>query len=377
MKKLLAELKSITPYYMIWIISIFVVGYLSITNLPWMPSFPYYDDIAGYGRGLASFSHFDGIHYLRLIQNGYDDMGSQAFFPVYPIFISLLTFSYFDPLYVAIFTNASLVLASLYLVSRMLPQSSISKFLLLFLSFPTSFYLLANYTESLFVFLVSLFFYLISEKKYLFAAIVAGVASGTRVVGVFLGLALLVELIQYYRLFKSSLSKYFWIYATSLLLISVSGLLLYCSYLYARYGDPLKFVHVMGMFGVGRSTGEVILLPQLMYRYLRILTTSPILSIIGLRALWELATLIIVSIWLYVARSKLSLPAMVFCLGVIIFPTLSGTLSAFPRYALVAVPLFVSLSRALTTKQVQFIALAQTLILLGAVSWYIQGIFVA
>ncbi len=378
MKKLLANLKSISPYYFIWIITILVVGIWSIRSLPFTPSFPYYGDLSNrYSREVASFAHFDGIHYLRLINKGYDDTGSQAFFPVYPLIIYTLSFGVFDPLYVAIVLNVTLVFASLILITNQLTDSHRTKFLLLFLSFPTSFYLITNYTESLFIFLVSLFFYFSKKKKYLLAAIVAGIASATRVVGIFLALTLLVELIQYFNANRQIITRSFWLYVAFMMSISVSGLLMYSIYLNSRYGDPLKFVHVMSMFGVGRSTGEIVLLPQLLYRYFRILTTSPLTSIIGLRALWELVTLVITGIALYVARHKLSLPAMIFCLSVIIFPTLSGTLSSFPRYVLVAVPLFGGVAEVMDQRLIRVVSLIQYVILISVVALFVQGIFIA
>lgn len=377
MKKLLAKIPLFVYIFVIWISTILVVGYLSIRFLPFSPTFPYYSDIAHYGRDLASFAHFDGIHYLRLVKNGYDDMGSQAFFPVYPLLVRMLSLGVFDPLYTSIALNISLIFATLYLISLRISKSNMTKFTFLFLSLPTSYYLIANYTESLFIFLVALFFHLTSQKKYLYAAIVAGIASGTRVVGLFLGLALLVELIQFYKSHKSTISKYFFGYAALLILVSVSGILIYSSYLYFRYSDPLKFVHVMSMFGVGRSTGEIILLPQLLFRYFRILTTSPITSIIGLRALWEIVTLTLVSLWLYLARGKLTLSSMVFCVSAIVFPTLSGTLSSFPRYAIVALPLYVSIANKMDNNHVKIFTFAQYLFLIVAVIMFVGGIFVA
>ena len=365
--------KPSTNYFSIsliifWLASILLTGYLSLHYLPFTPSFPYYGDIAHYGRALASFAHFDGIHYLRLIRHGYDDTGSQAFFPIYPLLVRTLTFNFFDPLFVAVALNLSLLFSTLYLVVRALSPKHSRRFLLLFLSFPTSFYLLANYTESLFIFLVTLFFTLLTRKKYFWAALVAGIASGTRVVGVFLALSLLVELIQ---------SKQSWWLAFMLLLLSICGLLGYSGYLYHLYGDPLKFVHVMSMFGVGRSTGEIILLPQLLYRYFRILSTSPLTSLIGLRALWELTTLALVSVWLYFARHVLPLPALVFCLGAIIFPTLSGTLSSFPRYVLVAIPLYVAIAKHLSPRWFYPTLIVQYGILIAAVALFVQGLFIA
>ena len=123
MKKLLAKIKLISPLYILWIITILIVGIYSIHNLPFTPSFPYYSDLsAHYGRAVASFAHFNGIHYLRLIKHGYDDTGSQAFFPVYPFIIRTLTLGVFDPVYVAIIFNALCLLVSLIVTTSYLTK---------------------------------------------------------------------------------------------------------------------------------------------------------------------------------------------------------------------------------------------------------------
>lgn len=356
--------------FFLWLSSIISVGLWSIHYLPFTPSFPYYGDLAPiYSRGVAAFAHFDGIHYLRLIHHGYDDMGSQAFFPAYPVLIRFLTFGRLDPLVTAVVLNFSLLIASLSLVVASLPKLSRFKFLLLFLSFPTSFFLLANYTESFFIFLVVVFFLLCRSKRFFFAALIAGVASATRVVGVFLALALLVELIQAKKLYTFR--------SLILLMISISGFMSYCYYLFTRWGDPLMFVHVMSMFSVGRSTGQIILLPQLLYRYFKVLTTVPLLSFGFARALAELGFFALSLFALYKVWRKLPLSSWLFCFCAITFPSLSGTLTSFPRYLLVAIPLFVASSSLLSNKQVWLISCLQYAMLIISVALFVQGIFIA
>lgn len=369
MKKLLANFKLIAPYYLLWIFSIFIVAFLSIKYLPFNPSFPYYDDLSGhYSRAVAAFAHFDGIHYLRLIAKGYDDTGSQAFFPIYPVLIRTLSFGVFDPLYVAIIFNLMCLLVSLVTVSLRLSKDYIKRFIFLFLSFPTSFFLLANYTESLFVLLVILFFHFLFEKKFLLSAIIAGVASGTRLIGVFMAVSLLIELIKN----KKALT-----YSLSLLLISITGLFGYLYFLSIRFGDPLMFIHVQSLFGGSRSDGAIILLPQVMYRYLRILITATPTSILYIRACLELVSFVLGIVALYIYRYKISLSASIFCLAAILLPTLSGTLSSMPRYVIVAIPLYLVISQNLSSRIFWLTVIIQYGILIGAIALFVQGIFIS
>jgi hypothetical protein len=369
MKKLLDNLKRIVPIYLLWIITILIVGFWSIRNLEFSPSFPYYGDLsAHYGREISSFAHFDGIHYLRLIEKGYDDTGSQAFFPVYPLLIRALSMGIFDPLYVSILFNLLCLIATLVIVTQKMPKHQVTRFLLIFLSFPASFFLIANYTESFFILLIAIFFSLLKDKKYFYASIIAAIASGTRLVGIFLGISLLIELIR---------NKQTLLYSVTLILISLTGLLGYIYFLFSRFGDPLMFVHVQSLFGASRSDGEIILLPQVIYRYLKILLTATPFTILYIRALLELVTFIVSIIVMYVYRHKVSFSALVFCLLALLLPTLSGTLSSFPRYALIALPLFIAISENEFSRGLWLTIIVQYGILISAIALFVQGIFIA
>lgn len=369
MNKLQANIKLISPLYLLWIISLILVGAWSISNLPLSPSFPYYNQLeAIYSRTFASFAHFDGIHYLRLINRGYDDTGSQAFFPVYPYLIRFLSFGKIDPLVTAICVNTLLSFLTIYLVSLRLKSHQVIRFILLFLSFPASFFLLANYTESLFIFLVALFFHLTYLKRYFWAAVVAGIASGTRLVGIFLVLSLLIELLKNRHNLMSSVLY---------LILGSTGLLGYLYYLFIRFGDPLMFIHVQTMFDNGRSGGDIILLPQVLYRYLRILLTANPTTIVYLRAFWELLTFISAVFILLFYRKKMELSQLLFCICAVLLPTLSGTLSSFPRYLLVALPIFIVISQHLNSRVFWVVTVFQYAILIATTALFVQGIFIA
>jgi hypothetical protein len=369
MKKFLADFRTPIIIFSMWILTICLAGFWSTRNLPFTPTFPYYHDLSDhYGRAVSALSHFDGIHYLRLVHKGYDDTGSQAFFPLYPMLIKLLTFGSFDPLYTAITLNIALTVITLLLIIKNMPQSHRAKFLLLFLSFPASFYLLTNYTESLFIFLLVSFFVLLKNKQYFAASVIAGLASGTRLVGAFLLFSLVYELIK---------SKQKLLYSIILALISVSGLLGFMQYLSVRFGDPLMFIHVQSLFSNGRSSGEIILLPQVIFRYLKILVLNSPDTFAYYRSLFELLTFSLSLVALYIYRRKMSISSLIFCLCAIILPTLSGTLSSYPRYLFAVVPLFMSTSSQLSLSKIWLISAIQYAILVISVALFVQGIFVS
>ena len=292
-------------------------------------TFPYYDtDLAPfYSRFWATLAHFDGVHYLRLADHGYADWGSQAFFPLYPLLISLFTKIIGDPLYSGVIISLVSLILAIIALRRLFPTRP--KLFLLVLSFPTAFFFFTLYTESLFFALSLWFFVTLREKRYWFAAILAGLASSTRLVGAFLAVSLFIELLH------QPLSL---IRRLVLILLSLSGLLLYMFYLYLAVGDPLLFFHVQPVFGAGRSGGELILLPQVIYRYGKIFLTTSSQTFLFWRALIEFIIFSWATSTLVLKFKKMPLSISSYLALSLLLPTLTGTLSSLPRYILVLTP---------------------------------------
>ena len=133
-------------------------------------------------------------------------------------------------------------------------------------------------------------------------------------------------------------------------------------YLWYTTGNALEFISAQRGFGNNRST-SLVLLPQVLYRYAKILTRSS-LDLGYLVALVELCIFVsfvgVLGYYLYRQfatkqtvheRIRTMDHAEVITLGLVLFsllnlilPTLTGTLSSMPRYALasVAVPLLLN-----------------------------------
>src|SRR3989304_8875042 len=62
-------------------------------------------------------------------------------------------------------------------------------------------------------------------------------------------------------------------------LIAPLGLFGYMYYLGVTYGDPLAFFRVQPGLGAGRSGSELIFLPQVLWRYVRIFVSVPFSSL--------------------------------------------------------------------------------------------------
>lgn len=334
MKKFLQRIPNLTLPVISWLL---ILGATLIFTTQSVPDiqFPYYNtDLAPhYTQATSVLAHFDGIHYLRIARYGYQDIGAQAFFPLYPLLIRFFTPIFPSPLFAAVAISIISLIIALIGLRRLFPTHKLSVISHLLL-FPTSFFFLTSYTESLFLALSVWFFVLLKREKWLSAALLAGLASSTRLVGSLLALSLIIKYLQ------KGKNRFLLIPLT---IISLSGLTLYSYYLNQQFSDPLMFVHVQSMFGMGRSTDSLILLPQVIYRYLKMFLTVPILSTLSARIYFEFASF---SLAFYLAIrywSTRSLSLNFYLILSLILPTLTGTLSSIPRYILVLIPFLIPL----------------------------------
>lgn len=352
-----------------WMIAVAAVIALTIKYLPFTPTFPYYNqDLASlYSRFWSTFAHFDGIHYLRIASSGrYPDGGEVAFFPLYPLLVHGLVNLGLDRLFSGILlSNLFLFLALLIL--RDVYQRASWKFSLLLLTFPMSFFFGVVYTESLFILLFALMLWFLKRKNYLLAALVVALSTATRFVGIGMAIYFILSIWG-----KLDLKKFFVLAASSFM-----GLVGYMVYLGQTVGDPLAFVHVQPSFGMGRSGGEIILLPQVLFRYAKIIFLVTPDSLVYWRAAFELVVFSLVVFVLIKYFRKLSKPELVYVLIVLLIPTLSGTLSSYPRYIMAALPLFRVVAESLSSQKAILTALFQVGFFVISLILFTQGLFIA
>jgi hypothetical protein len=117
-------------------------------------------------------------------------------------------------------------------------------------------------------------------------------------------------------------------------IVGGSGLLAYMVFLQVKFYDFLMFLHVQGGFGAERSSGALILLPQVFYRYLKIFISLGPTHMRFYNALFELVFTCLALYFLVVSFRKIKLSYWLAALGILILPTLTGTLSSMPRYIL-------------------------------------------
>lgn len=322
--------------------------------------------------GPTHWANFDGVHYLSISQFGYHQY-QQAFFPLYPFFVQWVSqFFNISPdravLEVSLL-SFMLGLAIFYRLAKIVNAKAAVWSSLLLLSFPVSFFFASAYTTSLYFLLATATLYFMKTKRWFLAGVCGGLASATQVFGVFLFLAVGVEYFQQKQRRLRDL--------LSILLIPL-GLIGYMGYLAKTVGDPLAFYHAQPLFGAERSASEFILLPQVIWRYAKIFTTSSVYTIQYWVAAFESGSFFL-ALWLLWKGMKEKIPAsyLLYSAAVILLPTLTGTLSSLPRYFLSAFPLFFVLGGMTSGTAKIFLAILFSAGLVVACSLFLQGYFVS
>jgi hypothetical protein len=315
------------------------IALIAIKLVPFKASFPYWETVlAKLGPNWLWFwGNFDGAHYIKLSNLGYHEAFTQAFFPLYPFLMGLLNLVTHNGLASGLIISHLAVLGFIYYFTKLgrldYPKNSINWALAFLLLFPTSFFLFSVYTESLFLFLTIFSFYLARKKHFLSAALIAGLASATRLVGIFLLPAILWEYWQ-------SKSKKIWPYLGITALAS-SGLLFYLNFLRTRFGDFMIFATSQPDFGAGRQVDKLVMIYQVIWRYLKMfVTVNPLNDIYPVLVFEFGLSILFLTLIIYAFFKKLRLSYLIFASLCFLLPTLTGTFLSMPRFLLTCFPLF-------------------------------------
>lgn len=332
--------------------------------------------------GETPWANFDGTHYLSIAKDGYFQY-EHAFFPLFPLLIR-----YIEKILRITYLQSALIIVPVFLVASFfflyklamldLKKKSARWVIALLLAFPTSFFLLSVYSESLFLALSIGSFYAARKKRWVIAGILGGLASATRFVGIFLFIALIVEYFYQNRSKEDIVNKIrvFIKNAWGIFLIPL-GLLSYMYYLHRSIGDAFSFIHSQSAFGANRSSGEIILLPQVLFRYANILLTIPTSNYDFWIALFELVMFFLFLFFLIIRIRTMRMSYLIYSFFVVIVPTLSGTLSSEPRYLLAGFPMFIFLAT-IEREWVKYMLLVTGIILeVMLASLFLRGYFIA
>lgn len=296
---------------------------------------------------LSPWANFDGIYYLFIAASGYT-VDNSGFFPLLPLIIKALIFPFgnLQPLdtqeffiaFVLVSVIAYFAIYFFYKLVKLDYPQNIAKWSVAFLLvFPTSFYLASIYSEGLFLLLLFISFYFARKKNWVLSAIAGALLTATRFVGVGIFPALLFE---FWVLEKTFFSKKIFP-----LFLVPAGLISYMWYNFINWGNPLLFIEAQGNLANSRSVDQVIFPLQTVFRYFKILFQFPANQYEWWIALLELSIFIFVSILLFIAwKKKVRTSYLIFSVFVFLVPTLTGTLTALPRYVLPIFPVFIALT---------------------------------
>ena len=378
-------LAKILALFAAWRAGLLVLASIADKFLAYDPSFPYSQDLlATYDlpRWIYSWANFDGVHYLTIVEKGYLGTGLiQAFFPGYPLLVGLANLLVGNALVAGLLiSNLSMILL-MYVFYRLVTDvwnSDLAwRSLIVMLLFPTSFFLGALYTESLFLLIVMGSFWSAHHRRWWLAGSLAALAAATRVVGVMLVPALALELFLYIRTQKSQQLISYWKHWLAITW-GASGLLAYMVYLQRVFADPLYFFHVQSEFGGGRQE-SIVLYPQVVWRSIKILLTYRPIDLKYFAFILEFVAGVGAVLGLIFSFKQIKWSYLLFSLGAVLVPTLTGTFSSMPRYIMVAFPLYIIIAQVLKDHKLAWYSWLglSTLVLLCTTILFIQGYWVA
>jgi len=329
---------------------------LAIKFIPFKGSFPYWDlFLAPKGPNwLWLWASFDGAHYIAIAQEGYLYGLTQVYFPLYPLLIRWLTLLTKNQLVSGIIIAHLALIGFIYYFIKLgrldYSVKTIRWALLILLLFPTSFFFFSLYTESLFLFFVALSLYLARTKRFIPAALIAGLASATRLVGIFLLPAILWE---YYQVHK----KPAWFSLAKLTVLASSGLLAYLLFLQRQFHNFLIFITAQPGFGAGRQVDTIVMLYQVIFRYIKMFFgVSPQNDIYLVLVFEFVISLAFLGLIIYALIKKFRVSYLLFFIPAFLLPTFTGSFASMPRYVLAGFPLFYLLA-SIKSKPIKIIAL--------------------
>ena len=164
-----------------------------------VPGWPAPPTSPGWSNAVTAWERFDALWFLRIADRGYDrDDGSAVFFPLYPIAVRAVSVAIGGhPLAAGLLvSNAAFAAALLvlYFLTASERSERVARRAVLYAAvFPTAFFFLAPYSESLFLLLSLTALWAARRRRWAGAGIAGGLAALTRSPGVLLAPALAVE----------------------------------------------------------------------------------------------------------------------------------------------------------------------------------------
>ena len=286
---------------------------------------------------------WDSFWYMDIVQNGYSTLGSIPespdqtnfpFFPLYPLLMKVVGWIAGGEYFLAglLISNLSLLIACYFLYKlveiesdRKTARRSV-KYLFLF---PVSFIFSGVFTESLYLCLTLLCFYLAKRRQWWLVGVAGALLSATRTLGVLIVLPLAFE---YLRTHQFKLRNIRW---NSLFLLLVPlGLMAFSIYSYRETGDFLYFKTNQAAWD-RQILSPITVLWRALWRGL----TEPHAKTL-LEFCFGLGTLLLLNF----GYKKIGFAYWLLGMYSVVIPLAAG-IDSIPRYVLPIFPLFIVLAR--------------------------------
>jgi Gpi18-like mannosyltransferase len=191
-----------------------------------------------------AWNRWDTGHFISIATQGYANVIKTAFFPLYPLLIRVVMIATHNNALIAglLISDISGFIALLVLYQLVREDFDQERALhtVLYLSlFPTAFFLMAAYNESLFLCFALLSFYYMRHGKWWLAGLCGFCASLTRSAGLFLLVPFAYEYLRQHQFRPVQIR---WDVISGALI--PAGIAVFAVYCYVQFGDPLAFSHV-------------------------------------------------------------------------------------------------------------------------------------
>lgn len=186
--------------FVIGLVGVAVIPPIDPVGVPGWPAHPFPDP--GWQNLFISWERFDALWFLRIADSGYGlDDGSAAFFPLYPLAIRALSWVLFGHPFGAslLISNAAFygALVMTYLLTATeLGRRRARTTVVLLAFFPTSYFFLMPYSESMFLLFAVTAFWGARRGRWALAGAAGALAALTRSIGLVLVPALAIEAIH-------------------------------------------------------------------------------------------------------------------------------------------------------------------------------------
>jgi hypothetical protein len=183
--------------FAVGVVAVGLVPALDPVGVPGWPADPAPE--AGWHNLFTAWERFDALWFLRIAEEGYRvDDGSAAFFPLFPLTVRAVSFvAGGHPFGAAVVVSNLAFLAALvvtYLLTELEHGERRARTTVVLLAFfPTSYFFLMPYSESLFLLLAVATFWFARRGRWVGAGIAGALAALTRGVGIALAPALAIE----------------------------------------------------------------------------------------------------------------------------------------------------------------------------------------